>query len=305
MTERPITLQERAVDLSARAALALAGLLPYRQRVRLFGWIFARIVGPLAGWRRRIDTNLRRALPDMPEAERRRLQLVVPDNVGRTLIEIYSGADFLERVADAPRRGPGLAALEEAREKGRPMVLVTAHLGNYDAVRGTLSRQGFPMGALYKPMTNRAFNAHYVAAISAIATPIFPTDGRGIGALVRHLKDGGIVGIVADVASRKAPVLSFFGQPAHTPLSAADWALKYDALMLPLFGIRQPDGISFELLVEAPIPHSTPEQMMQTYNDVVERVIREDPAQWFWVHNRWKLSPAAHAAAEKARKEAT
>ncbi|MXQ07020.1 lauroyl acyltransferase [Alphaproteobacteria bacterium GH1-50] len=298
MTDSPITIRERAVDLSARGALGLARLLPYALRVRLFGWVFSRIVAPLAGWRKRIDANARLAMPELSADERARLQRVVPDNVGRTLIEIYSGAEFLERVADAPRRGPGVAALEEARAQGRPMVLVTAHLGNYDAVRGTLSRQGFPMGALYKRMTNRAFNEHYVTAISAIATPVFPTDGKGVGGLVRYLKDGGIIGIVADVASTKAPVLSFFGQPAHTPLSAAEWALKYDAVMVPLFGIRQPDGLSFELLIEEPIRHTTPEDMMQTYNDVVERIVREDPAQWFWVHNRWKLSAAARAEAE-------
>ena len=144
------------------------------------------------------------------------------------------------------------------------------------------------MGALYRPMRNRAFNTHYLSAISTIATPVFPTDARGIAGLVRHLKEGGIIGIVADVASRKAPRLSFFDRDAHTPVSAADWAVRYDAEMIPIFGLRQPDGLTFRIHVGAPIPHGDPGEMMQRYNDTVEEIVRQDPDQWFWIHRRWK-----------------
>ena len=290
MGDTPITIREKIVNAAARGALGAALLLPYETRVRLFGLIFSRVVAPFAGWRKRIEDNLKLVLPELPDHERRRLMRAVPDSVGRTLIEIYSGPEFLDRVTAAPRTGPGVGALEAAQAAGKPMVLVTGHLGNYDAVRGTLSRQGYPMAALYKPMTNRAFNAHYVEAISTICTPVFPTDGKGVASLVRHLKGGGIIGIVADVASTKAPVLTFFDKPAHTPLSAAEWAVKYDAIMIPVFGIRQKNGFDFEIRVEEPIPAGAPEAMMQAYNDVVERIIREDPSQWFWVHKRWKLA---------------
>ena len=137
-------------------------------------------------------------------------------------------------------------------------------------------------------MSNTRFNDHYVRAISQISAPVFPTDGRGIISLVKHLKAGGVIGIVADVGSRRAPVLKFFGIDAHTPLSAAEWALKYDAEMIPIFGIRQPDGCSFALHVEDPIAPSTAEEMMQRYNDIVEGIVRDKPDQWFWIHNRWK-----------------
>lgn len=296
MGER-ISFRDRVQNLAARAVLGGALLLPYRFRVALVGLIFAHVVAPLAGWRNRVRNNLAYVLPDLTEAERERIVRKVADNVGRTLIEIYSGEEFVARVKDSEVEGPGRAALDEARAAGRPIVLVTAHMGNYDAVRGKLSREGFPMAALYRPMENPAFHAHYLKAISTIAEPVYPTDGRGITALVRHLKDGGIIGIVADVGSTKAPLLEFFGRPAHTPLSAAEWAAKYDAAMIPVFGLRQPDGFSFRIHVAEPIPNGEPAAMMQRYNDVVEQMVRAHPEQWFWVHRRWKLSgPAALSA---------
>ena len=291
MAERPPTVTERAVNALARVVLGLALYLPYRARVSSFGWIFARLVAPLAGWRRRVESNLALALPEFSRSERASLAQKVPDNVGRALIELYSGEEFLRHIEDSPIGGPGLAALEAAHKAGTPAVLVTAHLGSYDAARGALYRRGYPIAGLYKPMTNKAFNEHYLRAMSIIGEPLFATDRRGIVGLVKHLKAGGMIGILADVGSTNAPVLSFFGRSAHTPLSAAEWAIQYEALMVPIFGIRQPDGLSFSVRVEAPIPSGTPQDMMQRYNDVVEAAIRDHPEQWFWIHNRWKLGP--------------
>ncbi len=291
------TLTHRVQDIFSRAILGSALSLSYEFRVRLVGRIFSHMVAPLAGWNTRVLNNLAYVYPDMSMPERKRIARQVADNVGRTLIEIYSGEEFISRSMTSELSGPGLPALQAARVSGRPIVLVTAHLGNYDAVRSKLSREGYPMAALYRPMKNPLFHAHYLKAISTIAEPVYPTDARGITALVKHLRAGGVIGIVADVGSTKAPLLKFFDKPAHTPLSAAEWALKFDAVMIPVFGLRQPDGLSFRLHVDEPIPAGAPEAMMQHYNDVVEKIVRASPEQWFWVHRRWKLSKAAKLSA--------
>lgn len=285
-----VTFADRIQNAVARTVLGGALMLPYKMRVSLVGRVFRTLVAPLAGWNRRVDSNLSYVYPDMTASERKRIAKSVADNVGRTLIEIYSGEEYVAHARASEVSGPGLQALEAARAEGRPVVLVTAHLGNYDAVRSKLSREGYPMAALYRPMKNPLFHQHYLKAISTIAEPVYPTDGKGIGALIKHLKDGGIIGIVADVGSRKAPLLKFYGKPAHTPLSAAEWALKYNAALIPIFGLRQADGFRFRIHVADEIPASTAEEMMQTYNDVVEDMVREAPEQWFWVHRRWKLN---------------
>ena len=290
-----LSLRHRIENVLAQGVLRGAMLVPYPARVRGVGWMVTHLLAPVNGWRRRIRENLATALPDLPAAEVERIVRRVPDNVGRALIEIYSGPEFLARAAAAELTGPGAEALRGARAAGRPVVLVTAHLGNYDAVRGTLAGRGYPMAALYKPMRNPAFNDHYVRAVEAIAGPVFPTDARGIAGLVRHLRDGGIIGIVGDVAATSGPLLRFFGQPAHTALSAAEWALKYDAAMIPVFGLRQPDGLSFRLFAAAPVSRGTAEEMMQSYNDTVEAVARDHLDQWFWLHRRWKQSRSALA----------
>ena len=281
-------IRDHIQNLAARALIGLARLLPYRARVRFTGWVFAKAVAPIAGWKARVRRNLAKVMPNLPGAEVERIADRVANNVGRTLIEIYSGDEFLNMVSDTPFVGPGVEAFAAARAEQKRMILVTAHIGNYDVVRGRLARDGLQMAALYKPMRNVAFNRQYVDAISGIAQPVFPTGRAGVSGLVRHLKQNGCIGIVADVSKLNAPLLSFFGEPAHTPISAAEWAVKYDALLIPIFGLRESDGTSFRIHVEEPIPHGDPANMMQLYNDVVEAVVRDNIDQWFWIHRRWK-----------------
>jgi KDO2-lipid IV(A) lauroyltransferase len=284
----PFALRPWLQDRAYRALIGGLLCLPYRLRVPLCGWVVSRIVAPLAGYRRRIRDNLALVLPDMPQAEVARLVREVPDNVGRTIIEIYSGAEFIARAASLPLSGAGVAALAEAHAANRPVILVTAHFGNYDASRAALIARGYRVGALYMPMTNRYFNAHYVRAISRIGTPLFPRGRAGLGDMVRHLRSGGMLGLLVDQRMRHGAELSFFGHAALTALSAAELAMKYDALLVPTYGIRQPDGLGFEVVVEPPIPPGTPEAMTQALNDSLEALVRRHPEQWFWIHRRWK-----------------
>jgi KDO2-lipid IV(A) lauroyltransferase len=282
-------LADWVTDRLIRGALWLLLRLPFDARRRVAAALLAHVVAPLAGWRARIRDNLALVRPDLPEADRARLEREVPRSIGRTLAELYSGPDFVARVAREPLQGPGVPALEEAFSRRRPVLLVTGHLGNYDAIRGGLIARGYPVGGLYRPMDNAFFNVHYVAAISRIGTPLFPRGRKGLAEMIRFLKGGGMVGVVLDQSMGDGAMLSFFGQPALTSLSPAEMALRYDALVLPTYGLRRPDG-GFDLWIEAPIPHTTAEAMTQALNDSLEAQVRAHMDQWLWTHRRWKMS---------------
>ena len=285
----PVALRDRIANGAFLAIMGLARILPYDRRIPLMGWFFAHVLGPLAGWRQRIRDNLAMARPDLPAHEVRRLTRAVPANAGRSLAEIYSGAEFTDRIRMAdPLTGPGLPALEQAAQAGRPVILAVAHFGNYDAMRAALSGRGWPVGALYRPMNNEAFNRHYIPAMRAIAEPMFPRGRSGLASMLRFLKGGGWMALGFDQYDGHCAELKFFGLPSKTVLTPAELAIRYDALIVPVAGIRQPDGLSFRVEVGAPIPHSDAATMMQALNDDLERLVRDHMEQWFWVHRRWK-----------------
>lgn len=270
-----------------RAILGAARLMPYDTRVRFGGWLASSVIAPLTGNRRRIRDNLDLAMPELNQTKREEIVRGVPAGMGRTLMELFSANEFLTRVKDFPIRGDGVAALDRAHKDGRPVMLVTGHFGNYDAMRSALLLRGFKVGGLYKPMTNPYFNEAYLEAMKAIGEPLFERSRRGMTQMIKFLRSGGMVGIVLDQRMNDAPLLEFMGRPARTSFSAAELALKYNALAVPVYGVRQPDG-SYALEVEAPVPHTTPEEMTQILNDSLERQVRAHPEQWMWTHNRWR-----------------
>jgi KDO2-lipid IV(A) lauroyltransferase len=288
MSEPRDTWKDTAVNAAIRALLAILLALPYRWRVPLTGWIATRIVAPLAGWRRRIRDNLAHVCPDLPEAEIRRIVRDVPDNAGRTLIEMYSGAEFAARVEDTPISGPGAEALLGALEAGGPILLVTGHYGNYLVPRAALAKRGIPLGALYRPMSNAQFNDHYAAAMADAEAPIFPATRRGLVEMIRFLARGNTLGVLTDIYVSGGARVTFFGKPARTSPAVAEWALKYGARVFPIYGRRRADGLDFDLIVDSEIAHTDPVTMTQAINDSLEAEVRGHMDQWFWIHRRWK-----------------
>ncbi|WP_296763507.1 lauroyl acyltransferase [Sediminimonas sp.] len=288
-----------------RATVWLLHRIPYRWRVPFGGWVFAHIIAPVAGYRRRIRANLELVMPDLDEAEKARLVREVPRNIGRTVTELYSPDEFLAIARRTQITGPGLAALERAQHHGRPAILVSGHFGNYDAIRAGLLHRGHRIGGLYRAMNNRRFNAHYVATISRIGTPLFERGRRGLAEMMRFLRGGGTLAILIDQRMGKGAPLRFFGRTAWTALSAADLALKYDAALIPCYAIRRPDGMTFDVVLEAPLPHSDAETMTQALNDSLEAQVRAHMDQWFWLHKRWKLPKRARGRDVTTKKEQT
>lgn len=281
------------VDAVFRGLIGLARRLPYERRVVAGGWVFAHVIAPLAGYRRRIRANLGLIFPDMPQAEVRRLCRAVPDHVGRNLIELYSPEQFLPRARATPLSGPGVEAVLAARKAGRPVFVVSGHFGNFNALRAALDAQGVLTAALYRPMNNRFFNRHYVAALNAVGTPVFPRSRPGMADFMKRLRAGEAVAMLLDLRMAHGRPLRFFGRTAWTALSAAEMALKFDALLVPAYAVRQPNGLDFEITVEAPIPRDAPEAMTQALNDSLEAMVRRHMDQWFWIHRRW-ATPRVH-----------
>ena len=276
-----------AQNLAVRGLIGLALALPYPWRVPLLGWLMRRVVGPLVGYRARARGNLALIWPDMPQADRFAIADQALDNAGRSLIENYSTADFTARCASLAPTGPGMAALDAARRAHRAVILVSGHFGNYESARAALVAKGWQIGGLYRPMSNRYFNAHYVRTMQAFGGPIFAQGRAGTAGFVRHLKSGGLLVLLFD---QHAPgeAIDFMGQPAMTALSAAELALRYDADLIPFYGTRNPDGLTFTVELEAPIPHTTARQMTTQLTRSLEARVRAHPGQWFWIHRRWK-----------------
>lgn len=282
------TLGNWISDRLARGVIRLALAIPYEARVRFFGRLMRYVIAPIAGYRTRALANLDLIYPDMPKSEKLRIANAVCDNAGRTLIENYSTKEFKQRMAGMEITGPGLDHLRRAQEAKQPVILVSGHFGNYESVRAALVMDGFEVGCLYRPMRNPYFNAHYLHTLEDLGGPAFPQGKRGMLGLVKYLKSGGMLVLLNDLHQGRGASLTFMGKPAKTATTAAEMALKYNALIIPFYGTRLENGLDFKVELEEPIPATDAKTMTQAINDNLQSRVEQTPEQWFWIHRRWK-----------------
>ncbi|MBL4627899.1 MAG: lauroyl acyltransferase [Roseicyclus sp.] len=284
------------IDRLWRGLIWTALRLPHKARVAGMGWIFRVTVGPMTGRTRQARNNLAMIFPDMSDAERSAITRAVLDNVGRVVMENYATADQVKRAKGWQPTGPGWSAAEAARAEGRPILFISGHFGNYQAARAALNGRGYQMGGLYRPLNNLYLNDHYIATIEGVGGGAFSRDRRGLAGFVKHLRSGAQGAILIDQYLYDGKIFDFLGHPAPTSTAAAVMALKYNALLVPIYSTRMDNGIDFTIELEEPIPHSDPETMTAALNDSLAARVRQAPEQWFWVHNRWKPERADKAA---------
>ena len=263
-----------------------ARVVPFRTRVRLFGAVFAAIATLLPPARRRAERNLARAFPEMPAAELRRISIAVARHVGSTLGEILNNDELADVARDAKVSGPGFDVLKQARAEGKGAIIISAHFGQWEAIRHVLKQNGMETGAVYKRNTNPFYEEIFLDAIRKGGEPVVESGSAGMVQTVRHIRKGGFFAILPDQRFKKGTALAFFGHPAWTSLVPAELALKYDIPLVPAYATRRRDG-SIDIEFEAPIPHSTSTAMMEESLKGLEKRIRAHPEQWYWYHNRW------------------
>ena len=285
---------------SLKSVLHHARYLPLWSSLTVFRWrafdLRSRGLGTTFGivmcWfppaRRRFDREAKRIFPNMTRSARVTLGQKMGRHMGQTLFEVYHNSEFQTQHHKFRISGPGLAALKEAQTVGKGAIVVSGHFGQAEAVRIAIKMHGLESGAVYRPHKNRHYARRILAGLEAGGKPILATNRAGTRALVRHLRDGGIISILLDEKNAEGARIPFLGHEALTSLSAAQLALKYDLPMIPAYGTRIEDGNRFRVEFEAPIPHTDSITMTHAFNDSLSARIMADPEQWYWLLRRWE-----------------
>jgi KDO2-lipid IV(A) lauroyltransferase len=269
------------------SALSVSRGRAFDRRSKALGRLVGAVLRYFPPARERCDREILRVFPNMPQAARRTLCRNMGRNMGRTLFEIYHGAEFRDLTGRHTVMGPGLAELEAARDAGHGAIIVSGHFGQWEAVRSVLYARGMETGAVYRQQTNRHYERRLLAGIEAGGLPIVPTGQMGTRALVRHIRNGGFIAILLDEKYPDGVRIPFLGRPALTSVAAAQLALKYGLPMVPAYGTRTGDGSTFDVEFEAPIAHTDAETMTRAFNDSLSARVLATPGQWYWMLRRW------------------
>jgi KDO2-lipid IV(A) lauroyltransferase len=310
MTSVPLGKRLRRGIRSAliRAAAAVLSFLPLGPALAL-GGLGGRIAWHLSLRSRRLALDhLAVAFPEMPEAERRRIGRECFEQLGRSAMEVAAVRSFDARLdAYVSFAGDGERLLHEALSRGRGMVFVTGHLGNWELMARRVARSGIPNVVVAKAGADRGLNAlaERFRASGGVTTLWREDPGAG-RAIIRAFREGKALGLLVDQDTRVQGVfVPFFGRPAFTPRAAADLALRFRAPVVVATTRRGPwpgDGHLVEITEvacdpDAPDREAEVVRLTAACTRVIEEAIRRSPTEWVWMHQRWKTRPEADAQA--------
>ena len=274
-------------------AVAIARL-PQRWLLALGGGLNI-LLWPLLGKRRRYARiNLALCFPQLDEAQRSRL---LRDNLRATVtgaLELlrawYAPATALRGLADVE----GLEHLQAATASGRGVLLFGGHFTHSElAARLLADASGQALQVMVRRNNHRCLEAMFERARRrAFAGTVAKKDVRG---LLKALSRGGVVAYSADQNfNYQHAFVPFFGVPAATLTATPDLALRANAVVLPFWFHRERDG-HYKLRIEpqwSGWPSGDPVADAARYMQELEQVVRQHPAQYLWVHRRFKTRPA-------------
>jgi KDO2-lipid IV(A) lauroyltransferase len=225
-------------------------------------------------------------------------------HLGITLVEFFLRQPRMTgEEIDREIRFEGREHYEAAFERGKGVILITAHYGNWEFMGPRLFRAGYRVSGVSRTADDPGLEQ----MIASIRTrwglsqiPRRQAARQGLAALRRNE----ILAILLDQNTAEGGVfVPFFGYPASTATGPAVFALKTGAAIVPTFCIREADGTHRMKAWPPIIPTSTGDRaadvlrLTAEITQSIEVQIRERPELWCWLHNRWKLQPTEPAAA--------
>lgn len=233
--------------------------------------------------------NIALAFPGLSDAEQSQMARGMFQHFGRTV------ADFLRSPLRKASEFPtdtvieGHEHLQDVLKEGKGVLLISAHLGNFERMGHYISSEGVKVSGIARDANESAITDK----VNSLRGRYMEILSRGNAAreTIKRLKANQLVVILPDQNADEA-YIPFFGKPAGTVLGPAVLHLRTKAPILPCCHLRTGPGTYRHVYLE-PIrarEGEKPEELMTRVNSAIEEMIRLAPEQYLWMHDRWRYA---------------
>ena len=260
------------------------------------GEIIGKYFGPLFRKKTIAKKNILIAFPDLNENSINEMIERMWKNIGRIFGEYIHINKF--SIMDLKKIKIGFANknnFEILKKNNKPIVFFSGHFANFELMAKCLQELGFNIGAIYRPLNNIFLNPIMEFIRKKYICPIQIEKGsNGTKKLIKHISTNSPLALMIDQRLSSSIRVPFFNQPASTTTTPAQLAIKYDALLIPVF-LKRLEKTNFEFFIEEPLIINRTNDydkdifnITQSMNKKIEEFIKRDPAHWLWSHDRWK-----------------
>jgi len=263
--------------------------MPLDMASGVMGWAW-RLIAPHLHRHERVLAQLAQAYPDKPRAFHEKIALDMWRNLGR----VFAESLMIERIIRHGRitvRDGEVLATHLATGKGT--VFVSLHSGNWELAITPAMASGYKAAGIYQRIKNPLVDAWVLAGRRGLYPRGLFAKGSDIGRrLMRVVREGGAVAMLADLRDRRGAYVPFFGRPAPSSIFPALLCRTGDATLIAARVIRT-KGVHFVIEVERVAVPQTQDrdadiiEATASIQALFEKWIREHPEQWMWSHRRW------------------
>ncbi|MFT3838039.1 MAG: lysophospholipid acyltransferase family protein [Myxococcaceae bacterium] len=260
----------------------------------------ARFVASLAwtlGIRKRVSLdNLRHAFPEKTDVERAAIARGAYLNMARAALEAVTAITLTDEQLAQQVQVHDWLDLEDRLRASKGTLVASAHLGSWELFAEVMSRRGFKMSAVVRPLAG-AFNAVVVEERLKAGVNLVLQRGAMKGIFAALKRGEAVVQLVDQVLPAKHGVfVPFFNRQASTTPSLSLAARRTGAPAYVVLAVRE--GAGLKMFVEGPVPMQTTDDVhadvtahTAAITAIIEKYIRRYPDQWLWLHRRWKVQP--------------
>lgn len=219
-------------------------------------------------------------------------------NSGRNIADMLRFQKYYDREISDLIEVEGLEHFDSAYKRGKGVFGISGHLGNWELLAVYLAKQGYKVGVISRPLADNNLNELLVENRKKLGITNFYASDSPMG-VVKWLKSGGAVGVLIDTDSArvKGEFIPIFGRLAKVPVGQTVIAIELGAALVPMACLRTLNN-NYKVIIRPEIPiNNTTDirkdiyRITQSSSHELEKLIKQYPDQWIWMHNRWRSSP--------------
>ena len=250
-----------------------------------------KIIGPLFRSKEICHYNLSTAFPKLESNEREVILKEMWFNYGRILAEYIYISDFRNSKLSKNIIIENQNEIEKIKNLSEPVIFVSGHFNNFELMAMYLEKSGINLAALYRPLNNPFLNPIMEKIRKKnICKKQVKKGISGTKELLKYFKNGSSIALMIDQRVSEGIKCNFFDKQAFTTTIPAQFAKKYNAKIVPIY-IERTKNNDFKIKIYESLEFSqneTLEKITLELNKILESMIRKNPSQWIWTHNRWK-----------------
>ena len=255
---------------------------------KIFSYLFSKI-GPIFKSKNTINKNLNIFSENISNLEKDLITKSMWENYGMTFIEYI----FLKKYRNEKNHVAifGNKNLLIPIEENKPVIFISGHFANFELMSMEITKKNINLATIYRPLNNFFLNPlmEYLRK-KYICKNQIKKGISGVRDAIEYIKKGYSVALMIDQRVSEGENIFLFGKPALTTTLPAQLAIKYNLKIIPV-SIERKMNEKFEIVFDKEInPQNFRNkiELSQKLNEILENMIKKNPHQWIWTHDRWK-----------------